>query len=326
MPKTMEHFGAIVRFFIPIIGIAVIVALSEDPKLFLTFLLLPFAVALPLIAWSTIKIIVQVRINQLINKKYLIIHGLSLIVLTVGVCFFFMIESGLSHGGIPAELFHKKCFLSFTIIVVYPLIDLILFRSYLLSDTESVRKIKKAMILTRVIILMAVVLLLIQIIGPSLNAALRFQHRDIAKKLINLGTDVNKSDRYGCTPLWYALHTVDSDMTTLLLNKGAILNNTVVSIGFQRAVEDKNIDVVRLLLSRGADPNTTYMGATPLVHACYSKDMDMIKILLDSGADINLRCNYPNMPYDGKSALDIAYEGDDTQIVELLLTHRINNK
>jgi ankyrin repeat protein len=173
---------------------------------------------------------------------------------------------------------------------------------------------------------MAVVLLLIQIIGPSLNAALKFQHRDIAKKLINLGTDVNKSDRYGCTPLWYALHTVDPDMTTLLLNKGAVLNNTVVSIGFQRAVEDKNIDVVRLLLSRGADPNTTYMGATPLVHACYSKDMDMIKILLDSGADINFRCNYPNMPYDGKSALDIAYEGDDTQIVELLLTHRINNK
>jgi hypothetical protein len=61
----MGYFRAIVRSCMPIIGIAVIAALSMELKLFLTVLLLPLAVVLPLIAWSTIKIIGQVRIMQL---------------------------------------------------------------------------------------------------------------------------------------------------------------------------------------------------------------------------------------------------------------------
>ncbi len=40
-----------------------------------------------------------------------------------------------------------------------------------------------------------------------------------------------------------------------------------------------------------------------------------------SGADINLRSKYPNMPYDGKSPLDRAYESGDAKVVELLLGH-----
>ena len=320
MPKTMGHFRAVVRSCIPIVGIAVITALSEEPKLLLTILLLPLAVALPLIAGSTIKIIGQVRIRQLIDKKYLIIYGFSLIVSAAGVCFFFMLEVVGSHGS-DRGLFLMKCLFALTIIVVYPLIDLILFRSSQLSDTEGVQKIKYAMILSKVIILAAVVFLLIQIIGPPLNAALRLKYRDIAKTLINLGADVHKSDRYGCTPLWYAVHRVDLDMTTFLFNKGAKLDKKVASIGLKRAVEGNNTDMLRLLLSKGAGPNSTYMGATPLVDACQRKDMTMIRILLDSGADINFRSNYPNMPYDGKSPLDIAYEGGDAQVVELLLTH-----
>jgi ankyrin repeat protein len=110
-------------------------------------------------------------------------------------------------------------------------------------------------------------------------------------------------------------------MTTLLLNKGAKLDATIASLGLQRAVEDKNTDMLRLLLSSGADPNSTYMGAPPLVAACQRKDTTMIRMLLDSGADINFKSKYPNMSYDGKSPLDIAYEIGDAKVVELLLSH-----
>jgi ankyrin repeat protein len=110
-------------------------------------------------------------------------------------------------------------------------------------------------------------------------------------------------------------------MTTFLFNKGAKLDKSVASLGLKRAVEGNNTDMLRLLLSKGADPNSTYMGATPLVDACQRKDMAMIKILLDSGADMNFKSSYPNMPYDGKSPLDIAYESGDGQVVELLLSH-----
>jgi hypothetical protein len=320
MPKSMGHFRAVVRSCIPIIGIALIGALSEEPKLFLTILLLPLAVAIPLITWLTIKIIGQVRVNQLIDKKYLAIYGFSLIVLTAGVCFFFVLEAIGSHGS-DQGLFSTKCLFAFTVIAAYPLVDLILCRFSQLSDIERDQKIKFATILSRVIFLAFVVFLLIRIIGPPLNMALRLQYRSIAKTLINLGADVHKSDRYGCTPLWYSLHRVDLDMTTFLFNKGAELDKSVASLGLKRAVEASNTDMLKLLLSRGADPNSTYMGATPLVDACQRKDLAMIRILLDSGADINFESNYPNMPYDGKSPLDIAREGGDAQVVELLLSH-----
>ncbi len=321
MLKTMGHFRAVVRSCIPIIGIAVIAALSEEPKLFLTILILPLAVALPLIAWSTIKIIVQVRMRQLIEIKYLVTYGFSLIVIAAGVCFYFILDAGLSHGAIPRELFLKDCLFAFTVVVIYPLLDLMLFRSSQRADTGSIKKIKYTTIISKVIVLAAVVFLLLQIIWPPLNAALRLKYRNIAQTLINLGADVHTADRYGCTPLWYAIHRVDLDMTTFLLNKGVEINNQVAGIGLIRAIETNNSEMLRLLLRKGTDPNSTYMGATALVHACQRKNLTMIKMLLDSGADIHFRSNYPAMPYDGKTPLDIAYEGGDAQVVELLLSH-----
>ncbi len=320
MPKTMGYFRAVVRSLTPIIGIAVIAALNEQPKLFFTVLLLPLAIGLPLITWLTIKIIGQVTVKQVIYKRYIILYGFSLIVLAVGVCFDFLMEAAGGHMS-DNGFFQMRCIFAFTVIVVYPLIDLIFFRSSQLSNPESVQKIKNAMILSKVIILAAVVFLLIQIIGPPLSAALRLNYRDAAKTLINLGADVNKSDRYGCTPLWHALNRVDLDMAKLLLNKGAGLSDELAGFGLTRAVQYDNPDMLRLLLNRGADPNSTYVGATPLVHACNQKDMIMIRILLDSGADINVKSKSRDMLYDGKSPLDIAYERGDPEMVELLLSH-----
>lgn len=320
MPKTMGHFRAVVRSCIPVGAIAVIAALSVEVKLLLTILLLPLAVALLLMAWSTIRMIGQVRLRQLIDIKYLVIYGFSLIVIAAGVCFFFLLETIGSHGS-DRGLFQMKCLFAFTIIVVYPTIDLILFRFAQQSGGERSQRIKYATILSKVIILAAAIFLLIQIIGFPLNMALRLQYQSIARTLINLGADVDKSDRYGCTPLWYAVHRVDLSMTTVLFNKGAKLDKKIASMGLKRAVESNNTDMLRLLLSRGADPDSTYMGATPLVEACQRKNMTMIRILLDSGADINVKSNYPNMSYDGKSPLNIAYEGGDAEVVELLLSH-----
>ena len=107
-------------------------------------------------------------------------------------------------------------------------------------------------------------------------------------------------------------------MTIFLLDKGAHLDKRIAGMALTRAVESNNMDMLRLLLNRGLDPDSKYMGATPLVRACLSKDLNAIKILVQNGADIHARSSYPNMPYDGKSALDIARENRDTQIVELL--------
>jgi ankyrin repeat protein len=86
-----------------------------------------------------------------------------------------------------------------------------------------------------------------------------------------------------------------------------------------RAIEGNKIDIPDLFMSRGVRSNSAYMGATPLVHACPKKDFEMTKILLEHGADINIRSNFPNMPYDEKSAIDIAHENGDPQLIRLLI-------
>jgi len=318
--KTMVYIRAVARSCMPFIGIAVIIALTDEKKFFLSVLAIPLFVAVPVIIWSTKKIIDDVLAKRLINRKYIISYGLSLIFIAAGVCFFSMIDAALSHGA-DHGLFFDRCLFVITFVVVYPLVDLIQFRITKQLAVESVQKIKYQIIISKALILAVAVILLIKIIGPTLNAAMRLQYRSIAKELINYGADVKKKDRYGATPLWYAVHRVDLEITKLLLNKGAKLDATSASLGLQRAVERKNTDMLKLLLSSGADPNSKYMGAPPLVGACQRKDTTMIRILLDSGADINLKSKYPNMPYDGKSPLDEAHESGDTKIVELLLGH-----
>lgn len=112
-------------------------------------------------------------------------------------------------------------------------------------------------------------------------------------------------------------------MTAFLIDEGAHLEKRFKGMALTRAVESNRIDMLRLLLSRGVDPNSTYMGATPLVHACLKKDFQMIKMLLKNGADINIRSSFPNMPYDGKSAVDIAHENGDPQLIELIIGNSV---
>ncbi len=318
MPKETAYSRAVFMTSVPLMGVAVIGALSGSQ--FLDFLLLPLAIALPLIAWSTVKFISQVRLEQPEVKKYIILYGFSLIVLAAGVCFYCLMEAALSHGTEPTALFHKRCLFAFTVIVAFPLVDLILYRYYLLSGAETAHKIETALNLTRVAFFLVAAILLAQIIGAPLNTAMRLGYRTIAKTLVSLGADVRKSDRYHATPLWYAVHGADPDMAEFLLDKGAGLDKDLAGLGLNRAVYAHDADMLRLLLSKGADPNSTYMGATALVHACERKDMAKIRMLLDAGADINFKSHYPNMPYDGKSPLDVAYESGDSRQVELLLS------
>jgi hypothetical protein len=262
----------------------------------------------------------QVRARRSVDSKYLVICGIALIVIAAAICFFFLLEAIGSHGS-DRGLFIMKCLFALITIVGYPLLDLILFRNSKLTDSARNRNIRYSAILSRVLLIAVAAFLLIRIIGPPLNMALRLQYRSAAKALINWGADVHKTDRYGCAPLWYAVHRVDADMTTFLLERGAILDSRFAGLGLIRAVETNNTDMLRLLLGRGADPNSIYMGATPLIYACQQRNVGMIRILLDGGADTNLRGSYPNVPWDGKSALDIAYEVGDEQAVAVLLSH-----
>jgi ankyrin repeat protein len=133
-----------------------------------------------------------------------------------------------------------------------------------------------------------------------LNIALLNLHFDFAAYLIEAGADVDKWDLYGRTPLYLA-----ADTSTLpVMGNGAM----VVLPSMDRHTA---LDVARMLLERGADPNIQLkrrppyrnvpqdrggdsilsQGATPLLRAARAGDARFVELLLEHGALVDLPSN-----------------------------------
>ena len=127
--------------------------------------------------------------------------------------------------------------------------------------------------------------------------ALENLHYDFAAWLIEAGADVNKWDLYGRSPLYMA-----ADTSTLpVMGNGAMV--VIPSMDELTA-----LDVGRLLLEKGADPNLRLkrrppyrnvpqdrggdtilaQGATPLLRAARAGDVEFVRLLLEYGALVDL--------------------------------------
>ncbi len=109
-----------------------------------------------------------------------------------------------------------------------------------------------------------------------------------------------------------------------LLKEGADVN-AVVTPGLSPLHEaifnDASLDIVRLLLDKGADVNKKSCGdgwagscncSTPLYIAACKGNVKMVKLLLEYGADVSL------VHYDKKTPLQIAQEQGSTSVVRML--------
>lgn len=128
---------------------------------------------------------------------------------------------------------------------------------------------------------------------------------DIVKLLIGLGVDTNKTNKYGETPLYYALG--DEKIATLLLENQADPNvrpGGGLSL-FSIAVRNSNEKIASLLINYKADINgkgkvpkgevrTNWFdnklsdGPIPLSIAIQNNNLDMVNFLIKNGADVNL--------------------------------------
>ena len=147
-------------------------------------------------------------------------------------------------------------------------------------------------------------------------------HNDIVELLIERGANVNATDSgKGGTPLDYAYWGDQEEVIETLNAHNAQREHEKGGKGIGQsslihdAALDGDIDEVQRQLDAGVDPNLkSSKGATPLFYAVYGGHLEIVELLITRGADVNA-------VYLNNSVLDQAHSYDDKEIVELLEVH-----
>jgi ankyrin repeat protein len=146
--------------------------------------------------------------------------------------------------------------------------------------------------------------------GPTSSAAAAASGGDIAsmKRMLDAGLDPNAHDSAGYTPLIAAARAGNVEMIRLLTSRGANPNLSDVAVNswtpLLHAVHKSQPRAIAALLDAGANPNEADPhGTTPLMLAAGYGDTDIVKILLAHQANPRLAAS------DGITALDLARSG-----------------
>ena len=124
--------------------------------------------------------------------------------------------------------------------------------------------------------------------------------------------DINKQNNYHESPIMYPALANDLERVKTLVEKGAELNHLGWSPIHYAAIKG-NAKIVKLLLEHGAWPNSPAPdGSNPLMMAVSAGSIEAIEALVAAGADPNA------VNFDGVSALDLAKERNNRNVLDLL--------
>ncbi|KAM7277694.1 hypothetical protein ACFE04_004828 [Oxalis oulophora] len=155
-------------------------------------------------------------------------------------------------------------------------------------------------------------------------------YEDIVHFLTKEGVDINAKDNFGNTPLLEAARNGHDRVARLLSGQGALLMIDDAGSFLCITVAKGDLDVLRRVLSYGADPNSkNYDQRTPLHIAAREGSILMSKLLIEAGASVLLQDRWGYTPLhegrrsgnsnlvrlleDAKSsqAAEIAYDSDE---------------
>ncbi|WP_341823711.1 ankyrin repeat domain-containing protein [Wolbachia endosymbiont (group A) of Agelastica alni] len=146
--------------------------------------------------------------------------------------------------------------------------------------------------------------------------------KDTYQLLLSKVIDVNAKDKYGWTPLYYAIYYNEPEMVEFFIDKGANIdikdNNgktpldvaneygkpKIISILINKVIEDGQFDVVKNFLKKTAkktsmkDKNEWRIRWKLLHYAAYNGELNIVKdlfsLLLEKSGDVNVKEGYYN--------------------------------
>ncbi len=123
-----------------------------------------------------------------------------------------------------------------------------------------------------------------------LMIAAEYGYTEIAKTLLNLGSDYGAQGSLLYTALHYASESKDNlDVITLLVEAGADVNKQTRRGLTPLMIASNEPEVLSYLIQNGADVNaeTGYSGISALQNAAEDANLESVKILVDAGADVH---------------------------------------
>ncbi len=134
--------------------------------------------------------------------------------------------------------------------------------------------------------------------------------------MLKLGMDANETDVEGRTALMFAAYNGHTEIARILIDRGAKIDALDHShrTALLFAATGPFPETVKLLLDNKSNPNVVDNGEhfSPLMHAAAEGNLDIVKILLEYGADPDLK------DVDGDTAESFARQKGHTALVDYL--------
>ncbi len=161
---------------------------------------------------------------------------------------------------------------------------------------------------------------------------------DVARFLIEQGADIQAVDWYGRTPLWAAVETrnMDVDNATFVnsIDRAPMLGliRTLLERGAQVNVRMKEVPPIRRAFLRitGSLSWVDFTGQTPFLTAALAADLDVMRLLLKYGADPNIGTFEGTTPLMAAAGVNWVYdqtfdEGPAARLEAVKLCHELGN-